>query len=35
MNFLAKQGRFRRHSSPYVEKSNAVAAKKAHKDIKR
>jgi len=35
MDFLAKQGRFCRHSLSYVEKSNEVAAKKAHKDIKR
>jgi len=35
MDFLAKQGGFCRHSLSYVEKSNEVAAKKAHKDIKR
>ena len=35
MDFLAKQGRFCRHSLSYVEKSNEVAAKKTHKDMKR
>mgnify|MGYP006901959982 FL=1 len=35
MDFLAKRGRFCRHNLPYVEKSNEVAAKKTHKDIKR
>jgi len=35
MDFLAKRGRFCRHSLSYVEKSNKVAAKKTHKDMKR
>jgi len=35
MDFLAKRGRFCRHSLSYVKKSNEVAAKKTHKDIKR
>jgi hypothetical protein len=35
MDFLAKQGRFTRQSVSYIEKSNKVAAKKTHKDIKR
>jgi len=35
MDFLAKRGRFCRHSLSYVKKTNEVAAKKTHKDIKR
>jgi len=35
MDFLAKRGRFCRHNLSYVKKSNEVAAKKTHKDIKR
>jgi len=34
MDFLAKQGRFCRHSLPYVEKSNEVAAKRRIKILK-
>jgi len=34
MDFLAKRGRFCRHSLSHVEKSNEVAAKKTHKDMK-
>gem|GEM_PF-824618 len=35
MDFLAKRGRFCRHSLSYVEKSNEVAAKKTHKDYEK